>query len=468
VATLMGKSGAYLISLMAIWRLGAVQVPLFTALAPPAIDYRLRASGCRLVVCDAGQRAKLAAIDDRSGWRTVVNGPADEEAPSLEQLIEAGRKGAPPAALGGSGALVQLYTSGTTGKPKGVIAPIRALAAFHAYLEFGLDVRCSDVFWNAADPGWAYGLYYGVLAPLAAGRANLLLDAGFSPETTFEALDRFGVTNFAAAPTVYRALRASGLRPRRRGRLRCASSAGEPLTPEVNQWARKGLGVEVRDHYGQTEAGMLINNHQQAGLRRPLKPGSMGRPMPGWSVCVLDETGGEARPGELGRVAVDLGRSPLAWFFGYAGTSDRSGDRFSADGRWYFTGDVGRTDEDGDFYFSARDDDVIIMAGYRIGPSDVEAVMLQHPAVAECAVVAAPDEIRGEVVEAVVALRPGYRPSDALTAEIQEQVRRGYGAHAYPRRVHYVDALPRTPSGKVQRFLLRRQLGERPAASARS
>jgi acetyl-CoA synthetase len=462
----MGKSRAYLVALVAIWRLGAVQVPLFTALAPPAIDYRLRASGCRLVICDASQRAKLSAIEDRSAWRVATAGPADGETANLQELIASGRRGMPAAALGGSGALVQLYTSGTTGKPKGVVVPIRALAAFQAYLEFGLDVRRSDIFWNAADPGWAYGLYFGVLAPLAAGRANLLLDAGFSPETTFGVLDRFGVTNFAAAPTVYRALRASGLRPRRRLHLRCASSAGEPLTPEVNQWARKGLGVEVRDHYGQTEAGMLINNHQQPGLRRPLKPGSMGRPMPGWSAAVLDERGREARPGELGRVAVDLGRSPLAWFFGYAGTSDRSGDRFSADGRWYFTGDMGRVDKGGDFYFAARDDDVIIMAGYRIGPADVEAAILQHPAVAECAVVAVPDQIRGEVVEAVVVLRPGHDPSDALTAEIQEAVRRGYAAHAYPRRIHYADSLPRTPSGKVQRFLLRQQLGEGPPAPA--
>jgi acetyl-CoA synthetase len=185
----------------------------------------------------------------------------------------------------------------------------------------------------------------------------------------------------------------------------------------------------------------------------------MGHSAPGWKIVVLKhEENAPAGIGEQGRVAIDLGESPLAWFTGYGGDSARSAEKFSPDGRWYFTGDTGHADDDGYLYFSARDDDVIIMAGYRIGPVDVESVLSTHPAVAECAVVAVPDEIRGEVLEAVVVLRDGYGSSESLTSELQERVKRQYAAHAYPRHIHYAASLPRTPSGKVQRYVLRQQL----------
>jgi acetyl-CoA synthetase len=260
---------------------------------------------------------------------------------------------------------------------------------------------------------------------------------------------------------VFRALRASGLAVPSGLQLRCLSSAGEPLTPEVNDWATSVLQLAVHDHYGQTETGMLINNHHHSSLRRPLKRGSMGRSMPGWKAAILRaDSNDPARPGESGRVAIDLHSSPLAWFAGYVRDQERSAERFSSDGRWYFTGDAGSMDEEGDVYFSARDDDVIIMAGYRIGPFEVESVLAAHCVVAESAVLAAPDAVRGEVLEAFVVLRAGHLGSAELTAELQEWVKRRYAAHAYPRRVHYVDSLPRTPSGKVQRYVLRRQLRE--------
>jgi acetyl-CoA synthetase len=238
------------------------------------------------------------------------------------------------------------------------------------------------------------------------------------------------------------------------------------LTPEVNEWAVSALGIEVRDHYGQTEAGMLINNHQHPDLRRPLRRGAMGHALPGWHATVLKADVDEpAASGEVGRVAMDLEDSPLAWFKGYVNDSGKSAERFTIDGRWYLTGDLGRTDEHGYFYFSSRDDDVIIMAGYRIGPADVEAVLLAHPTVAECAVVATPDEIRGEVLEAVVVLQAGLSGSEELTKLLQAKVKTDFAAHAYPRRVHYVEALPKTPSGKIQRFLVRQHLREGRLAS---
>jgi acetyl-CoA synthetase len=334
--------------------------------------------------------------------------------------------------------------------------PLRSLASFAGYQEFALDVRPSDVFWNAADPGWAYGLYFGILGPLATGTRALLLRGGFSPETTWAVMEKFGVTNFAAAPTVYRSLRA-GSAPGQGYSLRRASSAGEPLTPDVITWGRAALGLEVRDHYGQTEHGMVAGNAWNEELRAPVRAGSMGVSLPGWSVDVLSvDEDMPAADGEPGRVAINVAASPFLWFSGYAGSPEKTAERFTADGSWYLTGDAGRRDADGFIYFSSRDDDVIIMSGYRIGPFDVESVLATHPAVMEVAVIGTPDEIRGEVLEAYVVLDGGVPGTEGLVAELQQLVKVKFAAHAYPRRVHFVPELPKTPSGKVQRYVLRR------------
>lgn len=461
VATLMAKSEDLVVALLGIWRRGAVHVPLFTAFAPPAIAFRLAASGASIVITDPDQASKLAPGDDIPAdppWRVIVTG--DDPAPDalrMRDLMTADAAVEPAVAVGGDGLLVQLFTSGTTGTPKGVPIPVRALASFHAYQEFALDVRPDDVFWNAADPGWAYGLYYAILGPLASGIRSLLLHAGFSPALTWQVMDTFGVTNFAAAPTVYRALRAdSATAPKLR--LRRASSAGEPLTPEVVAWSADTLGVAVRDHYGQTEHGMVICNAWHDDLNTEAPAGSMGRSLPGWACAVLaDDADVEAPTGQLGRIAIDTERSPLLWFLCYLDAPERTAQRYTPDGRWYLTGDAGSQDADGFFHFSARDDDVIIMAGYRIGPFEVESVLVMHEDVAEAAVVGLPDELRGEVLEAFVVLREGVTGSAELEAELQTLVKKKFAAHAYPRRVHFVPSLPKTPSGKVQRFLLRQQ-----------
>jgi acetyl-CoA synthetase len=459
VATLMGKSREYLVALMGIWRLGAVHVPLFTAFAPAAIAFRLTGSSAKVVICDATQAAKLGSSQNfpaNSTWQVITTGPAENGMLSFEKLMESAVPLTAPAALGGDAPVIHIYTSGTTGKPKGVAVPTRALAAFQAYGEFGLDLRGDDLYWCAADPGWAYGLYFGILSSFTTGTPSVLLEGGFSPESTIAVLTKYPITNFTAAPTVYRALRTSNVTIPGNLALRCASSAGEPLTPEVNTWATSALGVPVRDHYGQTEAGMLINNHHHPLLERPLKPGSMGQVMPGWSAVVLDRERDEvAKTNEVGRIAMELKDSPLAWFNGYIDEPTKSAEKFTPNGRWYLTGDVGSVDDDGYFHFSSRDDDVIISAGYRIGPFEVESVIATHPAVAECAIIAVPDQIRGEAIEAFVVLRDPASASDALAAELQKWVKTHYAAHAYPRAVHFVGALPKTPSGKIQRFVLR-------------
>ncbi len=269
-------------------------------------------------------------------------------------------------------------------------------------------------------------------------------------------MEKFGVTNFAAAPTVYRSLRADSAPVPESISLRRASSAGEPLTPDVVAWSEQTLGVIVRDHYGQTEHGMFVVNAWADGLREEVRPGSMGKPLPGWSCAVLsDDSDDIAAPGVPGRVAIDTHASPLLWFTGYVDAPEKTAQRFTEDGRWYLTGDAGQVDEDGFFYFSARDDDVIIMAGYRIGPFDVESVLVMHEHVVEAAVVGMPDQLRGEVLEAFVVLRDGVDGTDELEAALQQLVKRKFAAHAYPRTVHFVPQLPKTPSGKIQRYILR-------------
>lgn len=465
VATLMGKSAELVVALLGIWRRGAVHVPLFTAFASPAIAFRLGSSGAKFVVSDQNQLAKLAPGEDipaDAPWRVIVAAgqPESDDQLRFEDLLAAHEADDPKGAavaVGGNGPLVQLFTSGTTGTPKGVPVPVRALASFHAYQVFGLDVRKDDVFWNAADPGWAYGLYYALLGPLAAGTRSLLLHSGFSAPLTWQIIETFGVTNFAAAPTVYRSLRADTSPVPEGMSLRRASSAGEPLTPDVVAWSQSTLGVEVRDHYGQTEHGMFIVNAWADGLREDVRPGSMGLPLPGWACAVLlDDADEVAPPGTQGRVAIDTQNSPMMWFTGYVDAPEKTAQRFTADGRWYITGDAGKTDDDGFFFFSSRDDDVIIMAGYRIGPFDVESVLVMHEDVIEAAVVGMPDELRGEVLEAFVVLRDGVEGTAELEAELQTLVKKKFAAHAYPRTVHFVPSLPKTPSGKVQRYILRK------------
>lgn len=434
VPVMLHKSGQLVVTLLAIWRLGAVHVPLFTAFAHGAVAVRIGGSGARVVVTEADHRAKFDGFEgiDVLDIRELIDAPPRHR--GVDESV----------AVGGDGALVQLFTSGTTGHPKAVVVPVRALASFHSYLIYGMDVRTEDVLWNMADPGWAYGLYCGILGPLAAGVANIVAEAPFTPDGTVDILRNLGVTNLAAAPTVYRALRSSsdvsGVR------LRRACSAGEPLPADVVAWARDQLGVEVLDHYGQTEVGMIVANSGHPAVAQPPRAGSMGLPLPGFRVDVV---GGE--------IAVDIPRSPLMWFSGYINEPELTAQRVSPDGRWYLTGDTGRKDGDGYVYFQSRHDDVILAAGYRIGPIEIENILSSRPEVADVAVVGQPDPdgVRGEIVAAFVVLCDGIEGDAGLERELRDHVRTSYSRHAYPRRIEFVEQLPRTPSGKVQRYVLR-------------
>jgi acetyl-CoA synthetase len=293
-------------------------------------------------------------------------------------------------------------------------------------------------------------MLYAVTGPLLLGHATTFCEGGFSVDSTLHILQDQRITNLAAAPTAYRLLMAAGdaaMAPVAR-QLRVASSAGEPLNPEVIRWAARVLHCPLADHYGQTEVAMMINNHH--ALRHAVKPGAAGLPMPGFQMAILDDDLNVQPPGVPGVLAVHIPGSPLYTFGGYwrADTPNVRGD-------WYITGDTMVQDSDGHFAFVGRNDDIITSAGYRIGPFDVESAVMGHPAVAEVAVIGKPDPERTEIVKAVIVLKTGIAGSDALAAEIQQLVRQRLSTHAYPREIDFVAALPKTPSGKVQRFLLR-------------
>lgn len=458
IATLMGKSQDLLTVVLGTWRVGAVYVPLFTAFAEGAVASRLAAAGAKLVVADENQAAKVP----QGSWQLLVAGPGmDAELAAATPMVGAG------VSVGGDGAFVHMLTSGTTGTPKGVVQPLRYLAGWCGYLEFGLEVTPDSVFWCGADPGWAYGFYTAIAAPLAQGVRTILVQGGFTAASTWAALGSLGVTDYAAAPTVFRGLLGSDDPVPGDLALQRLSSAGEPLTPDVNEWAEPTLGLAVHDHYGQTEVGMVIGFPHHRSLAVPVQPGAMGVALPGWEVTVLrEDSDTPAEPGTVGRLAVVVANSPFMTFSGYFGGRGDNG-RFVEDGAYYLTGDVASINDAGVVRFSSRDDDVIIMAGYRIGPFDIESILLRHDSVAECAVIAAPDRVRGEVVEAFVVPRAGAVGDSALVSELQTWVKRKYAAHAYPREVHFVPTLPKTPSGKVQRAELRKLRRTQIEAAAR-
>ena len=350
----------------------------------------------------------------------------------------------------GDDLFMMMSTSGTTGSPKGVPVPLSALTSILVYMRDCIDLRAEDRFWNLADPGWAYGLYYAVIGPLLMGHATTLYEGPFTVESTYRIVETHRITNLAGAPTAFRLMIAAGpeAAAKVKGKLRVISSAGEPLNPEIIRWCAEHLAAPIHDHYGQTENGIMVANHHR--LRHAVQPGSAGFPVPGFRIAVIDEAGKELPPNVPGVLAVDIARSPLMWFTGYW-----QQETPAIGGGYYRTGDTVELEPDGRFSFIGRSDDVITSSGYRIGPFDVESALIEHPAVVESAVIGKPDPERTEIVKAFVVLRSGTEPSNALAEELSQFVKQRLSAHAYPREVEFVRQLPKTPSGKLQRFILR-------------
>jgi acetyl-CoA synthetase len=456
VAGMLPRTPELVVAILGTWRAGAVYQPLFTAFGPAAIASRIvgpKSSEAKLVLIDQANVAKLEDVPGRppalvlNGGAPVRSGDGDfaaelaAQTPSFAPIM---RKGSDP--------FILIFTSGTTGSPKGVACPLFALLQFAGFMRDGVDLRASDVYWCLADPGWALGMYSAITAPLLLGHATVLYDGGFSVESTVRVIRQLGVTNLIAAPTVFRMMRAAGedaIAPIR-GQLRAVTSGGEPLNPELNRWAELALASPIHEAYGQTEMGVNVVNHH--GARHPARVGSVGLASPGWAFEVLNDELEPVAAGRPGVLAVDRTRSPLFFFGGYwrADTPAFQGD-------WYLTGDIMQRDADGYLSFVGRNDDLITSAGYRIGPTDIENVLMEHPAVAEAAVIGKPDAERSEVVKAFVVLRAGAAGSADLAEELRLLVRNRLSAHAYPREFAFVADLPKTPSGKVQRFVIRQR-----------
>jgi acetyl-CoA synthetase len=446
--------------ILGAWRIGAVYQPLFTAFGPKAIEHRLNTGSTKLVATNSANRAKLAEITNCPKVATLV--APGETLPAgdidLRKMLTEGSDVFEPVMRHGGDLMMMMSTSGTTGLPKGVPVPIRALLSFAAYMSDAVELKETDIFWNIADPGWAYGLYYAVTGPLLLGQATTFYEGGFTAESTYKIIERLGITSLAGSPTAFRLLIAAGEEAANpvKGKLRVVSSAGEPLNPEIIRWFEAHLAAPIHDHYGQTELGMVVNNHH--GLEHPVRPGSAGFAMPGYRVVVLDEAGKELGPNQPGMLAVDIKHSPLMWFDGYY-----KKDTPSIANGYYSTGDSVEFEPDGSISFIGRADDVITSSGYRIGPFDVESALIEHPAVIEAAVVGVPDPERTELVKAFVILAKGYEGTPQLAEELQQHVRKQLSAHAYPRLVDFVTELPKTPSGKIQRFILRKAEVEKQA-----
>ncbi|MEH6405468.1 MAG: AMP-binding protein, partial [Sneathiella sp.] len=447
VAGLLPRIPELVALILGVLRAGAVYQPLFTAFGPKAIEHRITSSNARVVVTDSSNRSKLEGLE---GQRVVMCIDGHIGDVDFTADVDAQPDSFAPVMRKRDDAFLMMFTSGTTGPPKGLKIPLRGLAGISGYMQFALDLQPDDLFWNIADPGWAYGLYYAVIGPLLMGHQTTFNEGPFTVESTADLVQDLGITNFAGAPTAYRMIIAEGPQSAKplADNLRVASSAGEPLNPEVMRWFKQHVGCELLDQYGQTECGMVLANHH--GLRHDVRPGSAGFPMPGFQLQVVDEQGKPLAQGKQGILAIDRMNSPLFFFDGYMGME---GQGWIDD--FYLTGDTVEQNEDGSISFIGRSDDVITSSGYRIGPFDVESCLLEHDAVAESAVVGIPDKERGEIVKAFVVLHPAYPSEDALAEELIQHVRDRLGKHAFPRQIKFLASLPKTPSGKIQRFILR-------------
>lgn len=453
IAGLLPRTPELLITILATWRIGAIYQPLFTAFESKAIEHRVLTANTKLIVTNAEQqRPKLNHVEVKhiltvNAGTNLTSNEADfwHEAKQQSDQCEAVLRSFDDDFL-------MMFTSGTTGLAKSVPVPLKAVLAFKGYMQHAVDLREDDSFWNLADPGWAYGLYYGITGPLSLGHSIIMDERAFSVDHAVEVIKKYRVSNLTGSPTAFRMF--FGFKekfdPSIKTHLRAVSSAGEPLTPEVIHWFNNDLNVNIYDQYGQTELGMVIANHH--ALEHEKKVGSAGFANPGHRFAVLDANHREVKCGEIGTLAIDFSQSPLTWFKGYGGNN-----RKSFVGQYYLTGDTVKLNEIGGIDFVGRADDVITTSGYRVGPFDVESTLLECAEVLESAVIGKPDPERTEVVKAFVVLKPQHKASKELDSKLQAYVRSRLSKHAYPKEIEFVESLPKTSSGKIQRNLLKQQ-----------
>jgi len=438
----------------AAYRLGAVAVPLAALFGIDALSYRLRDSGARVLVTDAAGLAKLRRIQaPLPDLETVVSiDGADGDALGFDALVDAAAAAFDRAATGPDDPALMIYTSGTTGPPKGALHAHRVLAGHMPGVELphAFMPQPGDRIWTPADWAWAGGLLNALLPSLALGVPVIAgRNEKFDPEAAFALMADQKVRNAFLPPTALRMLRGvTRARQRFDYDLRSVCSAGEALGEETLAWSTEVFGRPVNEAYGQTECNLVLASCAALGV---LRPGTIGKAVPGHTVAVIRPDGRACEPDELGQIAVR--RPDPVMFLGYWNQPKATEAKFLGD--WLLTGDVGAMDAEGYVRFVGRDDDVITSSGYRIGPGEIEDCLAGHPAVALAAAVGKPDPLRTEIVKAFVVLRAGFEPSDALAAEIKGHVRTRLSAHEYPREVAFVDELPMTTTGKIIRAALR-------------
>jgi acetyl-CoA synthetase len=442
---------------------GCIIGPLFSAFGPDAIRDRLENSEAVALVTQPHLIAKVHEIrselpalkhviiadhakppepgPDELRWNDLFD-PASEEFEVVNTGFEDGA--------------VMHYTSGTTGKPKGALHVHKAVFGHYATGKYVLDLHADDIYWCTADPGWVTGTSYGMFAPCTNGVTSIIYEGGFSTSKWYEVIDRHNVTVWYTAPTAIRMLMKAGEdNPKRYdlSSLRYTMSVGEPLNPEGVLWGQKNIGQPFHDNWWQTETGSIMIANYPA---LPIKPGSMGKPMPGITPAVIDDEGNVVPPNTEGDLAVKPGWPSM--FRTYWKNEELYNSRFR--NGWYITGDRARMDEDGYFWFVGRADDVINTAGHLVGPFEVESALIEHPAVAEAGVIGKPDPIAMEIVKAFVSLKEGFEPSDQLRRELIGFGRQKLGPGVAPREIDFIDSLPKTRSGKIMRRLLKaRELG---------
>jgi len=458
VAIILPQRPESAIAYMAIFQMGAVALPLSHLFGPDALEYRLAHAGASVAIVEPSTLPSLWAVKDRlAALRQVIGvGGARESGvlPWDDLLARAGRDFACVDTAADDPALI-IYTSGTTGAPKGALEAHRLLIGnipgfVHSHDFFP---QPGDIFWSPADWAWAGGLFDALLPSWYFGIPILGYRGRFDAERAYDLLERYGVRNSFLFPTALKLMMKAVPAARRKYdlRLRSVMSAGESVGVTVLEWAREQLGVTINEMFGQTEINYVVGNCQAAW---PVKPGSIGRPYPGHRVAIIDDRGAELPRGTLGEIAVHRAGDPV-FFLEYWKNPQATREKFVGD--WGLTGDQGKMDEDGYLWYQGRTDDLIKSAGYRIGPAEIESCLVKHPAIANAAVIGKADEARGQIVKAFVVLQPEVRASAALEEEIRQHVRGRLAPYEYPREIEFIDALPMTTTGKVQRKELRKR-----------
>jgi acyl-coenzyme A synthetase/AMP-(fatty) acid ligase len=450
-------------ALLGLMKVGAVASPGTTQLTGRDMAHRLELSQARAAIVDAENAAKLLGVRESCPLlETIFVIGADlPGCVRYETAVAAASRYCEPVRTRADDDLLLYFTSGTTGYPKMVLHSHASYGIGHQITgRYWLDLTPADLHWTLSDTGWAKAAYGCLFGPWCQGAAIFIQDlpGRFDPALTLRTLQDEGITTFCAPPTAYRLMVGEDLQAYHLTDLRHCVGAGEPLNPEVIEAWQAGTGKLIRDGYGQTETVLLVGNYPPLEV----KPGSMGKPSPGFDVAVIDHDAQPCPPNQEGDIAVRIKpERPVGFFREY--WHDPAATEGTIRGDWYITGDRAYVDEDGYFWFVGRADDVIISAGYRIGPFEVESALIEHPAVLEAAVVASPDPVRGEIVKAFVVLARGYEPADSLASELQQHVQTVTAPYKYPRQIEFVPDLPKTISGKIRRIELR----EREAARQR-